>query len=204
MEEKERYQWSQDVIVECAYEDYDYIVDTENNIIFNDDNYFKLIDLLNQQDKRIKELKESEVLIKALITGIDLIMHDKDYRFKNDDGTWYSRKSCKNITNEEVYEEIIDEIQQLDNNYGELDDKNQQLKQQLAEKDKEIEFVKNMKAYEMALEVIKKGNQDKISFAIEQLEKVKEYTEDVWWVDGVSEVVCDFIDKQINELKGEK
>lgn len=58
MEEKERYKWSQDVIVDCAYEDYDCIVDTKNNIIFNDDNYFKLINILNQQDKRIKELEE--------------------------------------------------------------------------------------------------------------------------------------------------
>ena len=62
MEEKERYKWSQDVIAECAYEDYDYIVDTENNIIFNDEYYFKLVDILNQQDKRIKEL-EGKILI---------------------------------------------------------------------------------------------------------------------------------------------
>ena len=60
MEEKERYKWSQDVIVDCAYEDYDYIVDTENNIIFDDDNYFKLVDLLNQKDKRIKKLEKQE------------------------------------------------------------------------------------------------------------------------------------------------
>ena len=58
MEEKERYKWSQDVIVECPYEDYDYIVDTENNIIFSDDNYFKLVDLLNQQDKENQQLKQ--------------------------------------------------------------------------------------------------------------------------------------------------
>ena len=58
MEERERYKWSQDVIIECAYEDYDYIVDTENNIIFDDDNYFKLVDLLNQQDKENQQLKQ--------------------------------------------------------------------------------------------------------------------------------------------------
>lgn len=61
MEEKERYKWSQDIIVECPYEDYDYIVDTKNNIIFDDDNFFKLIDLLNQQDKRIKDLQDEQV-----------------------------------------------------------------------------------------------------------------------------------------------
>ena len=46
-----------------------------------------------------------------------------------------------------------------------------------------------------------KQDQDKISFAVEQLEKVYEYTADVWWVDGVSEVVCNFIDQQIKALK---
>lgn len=61
MEEKERYKWSQDVILECPYEDYDYIVDTKNNIIFDDDNFFKLIDYLNQQDKRIKDLQDEQI-----------------------------------------------------------------------------------------------------------------------------------------------
>ena len=46
-----------------------------------------------------------------------------------------------------------------------------------------------------------KQDQDKISFTIEQLEKVYKYAADVWWVDDVSEVVCNFIDQQIKELK---
>ena len=46
-----------------------------------------------------------------------------------------------------------------------------------------------------------KQDQDKISFAIEQLEKVYEYTANVFWVDCVSEVVCNFIDQQIKKLK---
>lgn len=46
-----------------------------------------------------------------------------------------------------------------------------------------------------------KQQQDKISFAIEQLEQVYEYTADVWWVDGVSEAVCNFIEQQIKKLK---
>ena len=33
-----------------------------------------------------------EELLKYLIAEIDLIMHDKDYRFENANGTWYSRK----------------------------------------------------------------------------------------------------------------
>ena len=52
-------------------------------------------------------------LLKYLICEIDLVMHDKDYRFENEDGTWYSRESCKNLTNEEVFEELKTELRQL-------------------------------------------------------------------------------------------
>ena len=65
-----------------------------------------------------------EELLKYLIAEIDLIMHDKDYRFENANGTWYSRESCRDLTNEEVFEELRTELRQL---Y----DENAQLKQQL-------------------------------------------------------------------------
>lgn len=91
--------------------------------------YKRVIDTLNQQDKRIKELEEDQALLTMLISGIDNLMHDKDYRFKNDNGTWYSRQSCKDLTSEEVYQEIIDEINQLDSNFEILDKENQQLRQ---------------------------------------------------------------------------
>ena len=54
-----------------------------------------------------------EELLKYLIAEIDLIMHDKDYRFENEDGTWYSRESCRDLTNEEVFEELRTELRQL-------------------------------------------------------------------------------------------
>ena len=54
-----------------------------------------------------------EELLKYLIAEIDLIMHDKDYRFENDNGTWYSRESCRDLTNEEVFEELRTELRQL-------------------------------------------------------------------------------------------
>ena len=99
---------------------------------------YKLEELLNQQSKRIIELEEDQALLTILISGIDNLMHDKDYRFKNDNGTWYSRQSCKDLTNEEVYQEIIDEINQLDSNFEILDKENQQLKQQLHDLPKKI------------------------------------------------------------------
>lgn len=77
--------------------------------------------------------------------------------------------------------------------YEEMTNKIADLETKLAEKEKEIEYQESMKIL-----AVKNQNQK----AIEQLEKVKEYADDVWWVDGVSECVCKFIDQQINELKG--
>ena len=54
-----------------------------------------------------------EELLKYLIAEIDLIIHDKDYRFENANGTWYSRESCRDLTNEEVFEELRTELRQL-------------------------------------------------------------------------------------------
>ena len=72
-----------------------------------------------------------EELLKYLIAEIDLIMHDKDYRFENADGTWYSRESCRDLTNEEVFEELKTELRQLAD-----------LETKLAESEKEVEFYK--------------------------------------------------------------
>lgn len=69
-----------------------------------------------------------EELLKYLIAEIDLIMHDKDYRFENANGTWYSRESCRDLTNEEMFEELRTELRQFDD-----------LEAKLAEKDKAIE-----------------------------------------------------------------
>ena len=73
------------------------------------------------------------------------------------------------------------------------------LEVKLAEKEKEL--VGRKKLCDLRYEQLKKSHQDKISFTVEQLEKVYEYTANVWWVDGVSEAVCNFIDQQIKELK---
>ena len=63
-----------------------------------------------------------EELLKYLITEIDLIMHDKDYRFENANGTWYSRESCRDLTNEEVFEELRTELRQFANLEAKLED----------------------------------------------------------------------------------
>lgn len=54
-------------------------------------------------------------LLRNLIAEIDFIMHDKDYRFLEGENAWYSRKSCKVLTPEEVFEELRAELLQLNN-----------------------------------------------------------------------------------------
>lgn len=87
---------------------------------------------------------------------------------------------------------------------------NCELQKQLAEKEKEVKelicdyesrITKEQELMSWLEHKVEESDQAKTDFAIEQLEKVYEYTADVWWVDGVSEVVCNFIDQQIKELK---
>lgn len=107
----------------------------------------------------------------------------------------------------------------------ELREENQQLKQQLAEKEKEIERIKTnyvggMQNANEATRIFKeqycKANQDKISFCIEQLEKLKEfcnnpknrveyeYCPNAWTYAVDKDKLMLEIDNQINELKGEE
>jgi hypothetical protein len=53
MKEQERYQWAQDYDPLCPYGEYDFIVDAKAGKILND---FNIKDLLNEQDKEIKDL----------------------------------------------------------------------------------------------------------------------------------------------------
>ena len=143
-----------------------------------------------------------EELLKYLIAEIDLIMHDKDYRFENANGTWYSRESCRDLTNEEVLEELRTELRQFSD-----------LEAKLAEKDKEIEKYRNAniivvgersqgKKHLMQIKIKELQNKK----AIEQLEKVKE---NAW--QSATDISClldytelaKIIDNQIEELKKE-
>ena len=83
----------------------------------------------------------------------------------------------------------------------------EELKQQLAEKEKEIQRTHN---YYQAVRNRETIRESKISFAVEQLEKVKgliaNHTQELWTCenDDIDVVLYEEIDKQINELKGEK
>ena len=80
-------------------------------------------------------------LLRAIIAEIDLIMHDKDYRFPESENTWYSRESCKVLTPEEVFEELRAELIQLNN---ETNSEIAELQKQLEEKEKDNQFLKKM------------------------------------------------------------
>ena len=134
-----------------------------------------------------------EELLKYLIAEIDLIMHDKDYRFENANGTWYSRESCRDLTNEEVFEELRTELRQF------VD-----LETKLAEKEKQLENAQNLKAIEVAdelsLKLSKIHNQDKISFAVEVLKIAQDYVQQyVNDFDDMNDCIC-AIDKLIKQL----
>lgn len=142
-----------------------------------------------------------EELLKYLIAEIDLIMHDKDYRFENANGTWYSRESCRDLTNEEVFEELRSELRQFADLEAKLTEKDAEreldnsfwkqecdsLQKTLVEKDKEIEkwSTQYARAYvNRQNDLIAKNNQLKQQLegkekeqnqkAIKELEKLKE------------------------------
>lgn len=88
------------------------------------------------------------------------------------------------------------------------------MKEQLAEKEEEIESLKHVKVTIGTMETNQVDissttyiDQDKISFAVEQLEKVKgliaNHTQELWTCenDDIDVVLYEEIDKQINELK---
>lgn len=59
--------------------------------------------------KKSKDITDAE-LLEQIIIHIDLMYHGKQYRFRNKDGTYYSREACRDLTKQEVLEEIVEEL----------------------------------------------------------------------------------------------
>ena len=151
-----------------------------------------------------------EELLKYLIAEIDLIMHDKDYRFENANGTWYSRESCRDLTNEEVFEELRTELRQ----FADLETK-------LAESEKKAysrghsqrDIANEIKLNALREDVANKEKrivelkQSQKQLAIKELERLKE---NAWQSSTDISQLIDYtelakiIDNQIKELKGEE
>ena len=135
-------------------------------------------------------------LLRAIITEIDLIMHDKDYRFPESENTWYSRESCKVLTPEEVFEELRTELRQL----AKIEDDFADLEAKLVEKEKELAYMtKQAKKFNNEAQKYYEDaycNSFQNQKAIAELEKVKNF------VDGRT-YCADYINKRIQDLKGE-
>ena len=110
------------------------------------------------------------------------------------------------------YIKIVKLLNQQSKRIKEFEQEIQQLKQQLAEKDKEIsnlnglvrerdKQIKNLKTNKKR--VIEHKNKTKISFAVEQLEKLKVELH-IIHTNGYLKAIDEEIDNQINGLKGEK
>ena len=125
--------------------------------------------------------------------------------------------------NEQIVE-MTDNQNQTMRYLNKLRDNNKQLKQQLAEKDKEIEKLKQELeetnagydfTYEQSTETIKELKQNQTQLAIQELEKVKDtlkhfcdiHSDEYYGVKaevkGLELDVCESIDYQIQELKGD-
>ena len=139
-------------------------------------------------------------------------MEEKE-RYKIDKSTNYYTNTIVDTKTNTYYGNIEEHIDLLNQQNKE----NQQLKQQLAEKENEIsnlnglvrerdKQIKNLKTNKKR--VIEHKNKTKISFAIEQLEKAKgliaNHIQELWTCenDDIDVVLYEEIDNQINELKG--
>ena len=171
-----------------------------------------------------------EELLKYLIAEIDLIMHDKDYRFENANGTWYSRESCRDLTNEEVFEELRTELRQFADLEAKLAESEKKaysrghsqrdianeiklnaLREDVANKEKRIvELKKQLAEKDIHIRKLEEENkqlkQSQKHLAIEQLEKVEEI---LWNSQDIGNVIDNdkFLEKLnylIKSLKGEE
>ena len=130
-----------------------------------------------------------EELLKYLIAEIDLIMHDKDYRFENANGTWYSRESCRDLTNEEVFEELRTELRQLADLETKLAESEEQVKEELVEK----------KGLERALSACNRQN-DEFADMIKKLVNEKEELQNQLAItEKAFELACDYLISNGNE-----
>ena len=193
MEEKERYELN----------DNDCIIDNEKDVAICDvcdvsESPETLVDLLNQQDKHIKELEQDKTKFMDLLNSMT-------------ENWWVLYEENKKLRQEN---------KQPKQQIAEKDRKIADLEAKLAEKERQLKLaeellIKQEKEYDEQLEKqakihykhLKEKDQDKILFAIDKLEKVKE---NAW--QSATDISClldytelaKIIVNQIKSLKGEK
>ena len=140
-------------------------------------------------------------LLKYLICEIDLIMHDKDYRFENADGTWYSRESCRDLTNEEVFEELRTELRQFADLEAKLSESEKQIKDAREAGNMAVDsWCKNRRKYEAQIAEMQNKSFILYSMLYETLEK--QGCDNV--ASQIDQMTGWTYDKEVNWLKGNR
>ena len=130
---------------------------------------------------------------------------------------FFGTNTIKDNKTNQFYGCVVDLLNQQDKRIKELEEETQQLKQQLAEKEKEIEGLKAQRRIYLNRSVeecnkitdlefeLQHKDQDKISFAIEQIVKTKEilikFLQDEGFYENEWYDLFDKIDNQIKQLK---
>lgn len=199
MEEKERF--------ELDLNDGDFIepaiIDTKRNIDYTPSQLCKICDLLNEQDTRIKELEEENNFLEK--RNEELIIDRRDLCLERND-IFEENQQLKQTQKQQqqVREEVVEEIRER------LKKANFEIMSPIdlySYTDNFLYQVEKGKDLHMAEPQEKRfrRNQDKISFALEQLEKLKE---NAWQsATDISQLIdytelTKIIDNQIKELKG--
>ena len=195
------------------YEGYGVVRDTEIDFPYHTDD---IVDLLDEKDQQISDL---EAKLKALQNGIiddeTLNMLVKEHKLYKDLEAKLAESEKKAYSRGHSQRDIANEIKlnALREDVANKEKRIVELKQQLAEKEKEIESYKHFKITigtmennQVDISSTTYTDQDKISFAIEQLEKVEEI---LWNSQDIGNVIDNdkFLEKLnylIKSLKGEK
>ena len=107
--------------------------------------------------------------------------------------------------NEQLEQQLAEKEEQLNNSEQKClichkDQENEQLKKQLAEKEKDL--IIKCRTIEVLVKKNEKNNQDKISFCIEKLVDVRSFVSDATEIKEPDYTkVCNYIENQIKELK---
>ena len=192
----------------------EFFIDYDTHRWSNNDIYNKYVELLYkpisdleaklaESEKQVEFYKERYSDATTSAYGADLMA--KDYQ-------WHLEKEIAELKQQlEEKDKAIENLRIDLKDYIELEEKistkYDKVVEQLAEKEKENEVM--AKTLKMTKFIEKEINQDEISFAVEQLEKVKEACEEIPQCDEYGDDwvlqsgLFEYIDNQIEELKKE-
>ena len=86
------------------------------------------------------------------------MQHGKDYRFRNENNTFYSRQSCCDLTLEETVKELLDELSQTEQSLENFSNKEYELYEnveQLKKENADLKSAQNKVAIEKLEELYK-------------------------------------------------